>query len=64
MNLKKSFILAVIMSAIALFIWESYWRTKPEYYTAYLEDDRNLWSEQRAKVDDLTSDDVILIGAS
>lgn len=64
MNLKKSFILAVIMSAIALFIWESYWRTKPEYYTAYLEDDRNLWSEQRAKVDDLTSEDVILIGAS
>jgi hypothetical protein len=29
-----------------------------------LEDDRNLWSEQRAKVDDLTSDDIILIGAS
>jgi hypothetical protein len=64
MNLKKSLILAILMSSIGLIIWECYWRTKPEYYTAYLEDDRNLWSEQRAKVDDLTSDDVILIGAS
>ena len=64
MNLKKSLILAITMSSVALIIWECYWRTKPEYYTAYLEDDRNLWSEQRAKVPNLTSDDVILIGAS
>lgn len=64
MNLKKSLILAILMSCVALIIWECYWRTKPEYYTAYLEDDRNLWSEQRAKVEDLTSEDVILIGAS
>lgn len=64
MNLKKSLILALTISIAGLIIWECYWRTKPEYYTAYLEDDRNLWSEQRAKVDDLTSEDVILIGAS
>lgn len=64
MNLKRSLILALTISIIGLVIWECYWRTKPEYYTAYLEDDRNLWSEQRAKVDHLTSDDVILLGAS
>ena len=64
MQLKKSLILALAISIIGLIIWECYWRTKPEYYTAYLEDDRNLWSEQRAKVDDLTSNDVILLGAS
>ncbi|OZV68068.1 hypothetical protein [Winogradskyella aurantia] len=64
MDLRKSLILAIIISSLSLILWECYWRTKPEYYTAYLEDDRNLWSEQRAKVDHLTSDDVILIGAS
>ena len=64
MNLKKSLIFAITISFIGLIIWEFYWRTKSEYYTAYLEDDRNLWSEQRAKVDDLTSEDVILLGAS
>ncbi len=64
MHLKKSLILALTISLIGLIIWECYWRTKTEYYAAYLEDDRNLWSEQRAKVDDLTSEDVILLGAS
>jgi hypothetical protein len=64
MNLKKSLIIAIVISGAALIIWECFWRSKPEYYTAYLEDDRNLWAEQRAKVDDLTSEDVILIGAS
>ena len=64
MNLKKSLLVAVTLGFMGLIIWECYWRTKKDYYTAYLEDDRNLWSEQRAKVADLTSDDVILIGSS
>jgi len=64
MHLKKSLIIALIISIISLTAWELYWRTKPDYYKAYLEDSKYLWSEQRAMVDTATSDDIILLGAS
>ncbi|WP_242203645.1 hypothetical protein [Aestuariivivens insulae] len=64
MNLKTSLITALALSIIALTLWEFYWRSKPEYYIAYLEDDRNLWAEQRLKVETATSKDIILLGAS
>jgi hypothetical protein len=64
MKLKKSLFTAVLLCIWGLTIWEFYWRTKPEYYKAYLEDDRNLWAEQRAKAEKADSKDVILIGMS
>ncbi len=64
MNLKFSLQIAVVLSLIILGSWETYWRTKPEYYKAYLEDNKYLWAEQRSKVETANSDDVILLGAS
>ncbi|RED44958.1 hypothetical protein [Seonamhaeicola aphaedonensis] len=64
MKLKQSFIIALILTLIALTIWELYWRTQTDYYIAYLEDDRNLWAEERSKVETATSKDIILLGAS
>ena len=64
MKLKKSLIIALTLSIIGLIIWESYWRTKPEYYKAYLEDSKYLWAEQRRTVETANSDNIILLGAS
>lgn len=64
MNLNTSLITAIILSIIGLTLWELHWRSIPEYYIAYLEDDRNLWAEERAKVETATSEDIILLGAS
>ena len=64
MKLKQSLLIAVIISLIGLIIWESYWRTKPEYYRANVEDDRYLWAQERAKLEKVTKDDVVIIGSS
>jgi hypothetical protein len=64
MHLKQSLIIALTLGIISVTAWELYWRTKPEYYKAVLEDDRYLWAEQRAKVETATKDDIILIGSS
>lgn len=51
MNLKKSLLIAVILFVTVIGFWELYWRSKPEYYSACLEDDRYLWAKQREKVE-------------
>lgn len=62
MQLKKSFITGVIALVIALFCWEMYWRSQG--YIPDLDDDKDLWAVQRAKVADLGGQDVILTGSS
>ncbi|TNJ43201.1 hypothetical protein KFZ70_10965 [Tamlana fucoidanivorans] len=64
MKLKQSFTFALVLTIASITIWELYWRTQTDYYIAYLEDDRNLWSQERAKVEKATSEDIILLGAS
>ncbi|WP_136479838.1 hypothetical protein [Cognatitamlana onchidii] len=64
MKLKITLILALVLTTISVTIWEGYWRTQTDYYIAFLEDDRNLWSQERAKVETATSKDIILLGAS
>ena len=64
MNLKKSLTVGIVLTLIGLVLWESYWRTQTDYYTAYLEDDRHLWAEHRAQVETATSNDIVLLGAS
>jgi len=64
MNLKKSLLIAIILSAVSLFSWELYWRSKPELFKAVLEDDRYLWAEKRSLVETATHKDVIIIGSS
>ncbi|WP_248723670.1 hypothetical protein [Seonamhaeicola sp. ML3] len=64
MKLKHSLITALALTIVSITIWEGYWRTQTDYYIAYLEDDRNLWSQERAKVETATAEDIILLGAS
>jgi len=64
MMLKKSLLIACILSFIGLFAWETYWRSKPDYYKACLEDDRYLWANERAKVEKATKEDIVIIGSS
>lgn len=64
MKLKKSLLIAIVFSLFGLIAWEGYWRSKPEYYKACLEDDRYLWAEERSKVETATKEDVIIIGSS
>lgn len=62
MNLKQSLLIAVLLSAVSLGAWEFYWRSKGFYPN--IDDNKDLWAVQRAKVEQLTNDDVILIGSS
>lgn len=64
MKLKKTLIIAILLSAIGFVSWEMYWRTKPDYYKACLEDDRYLWAQERAKVESANELDVVIIGSS
>ena len=62
MNLKQSLFIALLLSIAGLGTWEIYWRTKGFYPT--LDDDKDLWAVQRAKVEKATEQDVLLTGSS
>lgn len=62
MSLKKSFLIALTISIIGLTSWELYWRSKG--YSPNLDDNKDIWAVQRAKVDKSSSNDVLLIGSS
>ncbi len=64
MNLKQSLLIAIVLAVVGLTVWELYWRSKPDYYHANLEDDRYLWAEHRGKVESATTKDVIILGSS
>ena len=62
MNLKNSFLIAISLSFLGLASWEYYWRSQGFYPT--LDDNKDLWAVQRAKVDKASKDDVVLLGSS
>ena len=62
MNLKRSLIIALTLCIISLGAWELFWRGQGKIPD--LDDDKNLWAVQRAKVDNATPDDVVLLGSS
>jgi hypothetical protein len=62
MNLKGSLITALVLSIAGISFWEIYWRSQGR--VPDIDDDKNLWADQRAKVKNLSNDDVILTGAS
>jgi len=62
MNLKGSLITALVLSFVSILLWEIYWKSNGK--VPDIDDDKNLWAEQRAKVDGLTKEDVILTGSS
>ncbi len=62
MNFKKSFVIAMILSIIGIASWEAYWRSQGYYPT--LNDEKALWAMHRVKVENLTQDDMIVLGSS
>ena len=62
MNLNGSLITAMVLSIASISFWEIYWRSQGK--VPDIDDDKNLWAEQRAKLDGLTKDDVVLTGSS
>jgi hypothetical protein len=62
MELKKAFILTIVLAIIGLAAWELYWRSQGFYPT--LNDEKALWAWQRAKVEKATKDNVIMLGSS
>ncbi len=62
MNLKQTLIIAVTLSVVSIVAWEVYWRSQGKIPD--LDDDKNLWAVQRAKVENGSSEDVVLLGSS
>jgi len=62
MELKKTFIFAILLSIVGLISWEMYWRSQGLYPN--LDENKDLWAQERAKVGSLIDQDVILLGSS
>jgi hypothetical protein len=62
MKLKKTLIIAIILSIVSIGAWEIYWRSQGFYPT--LNDNEALWAVQRSRVEKATSTDILLIGSS
>ncbi|WP_233244078.1 hypothetical protein [Tamlana fucoidanivorans] len=62
MNLKQSLFIALALTLIGVSIWELYWRSKG--FKPSIDNNEALWAVQRAKVDKLSKDDIVLIGSS
>ena len=62
MKLKQSLLITFILSIIAIVAWEAYWRSQGYYPT--LSDEKALWAKERAKLENATEKDVVIIGSS
>ena len=62
MNLKTSAIIALTGSLLLISGWEIYWRSQGRVPT--IDDDKYLFAQERAKVEGLTSEDIVIVGSS
>jgi len=62
MNLKQSLIIAVSLGIIAIGSWEFYWRSQG--HEPNLDDNKNLWANQRSKLENFDKNTVVFIGSS
>lgn len=62
MHLKQSLIIAFTLFVVSISVWELYWRSHNYYPT--LNDEKALWAKHRAKVEDASKDDIIILGSS
>ncbi|NND62484.1 MAG: hypothetical protein HKN48_04760 [Flavobacteriaceae bacterium] len=62
MNLKKSFFVALTLGLILVIAWEFYWRSQG--VEPNLDDNKELWAQQRAKLEKPNGDEVVFIGSS
>jgi hypothetical protein len=62
MKLKQSLVIAILLGSIAVTGWELYWRSQG--LQPNLDDNKNLWANQRQRLNDDTSHTVVFIGSS
>jgi len=62
MELKKTLIIAITISIVGLGAWEMYWRSQGYYPT--IDDNKELWAVERARLKDMSTDDVVFLGSS
>ena len=62
MKLKLSLILALVITLVATVFWEIYWRNQGRLPN--IDDNKNLWANQRDKLDKPNENDVTFIGSS
>ncbi len=62
MNLKQSLIIAVILGLLSVIGWEFFWRSQG--VEPNIDDNKNLWANQRAKLEKPNENAVVFIGSS
>jgi len=62
MSLKQSLVIAIILSIIAITAWEIYWRSQG--LLPNIDDNKNLWANQRQRLTDASANSVVFIGSS
>jgi hypothetical protein len=62
MKLKQSFIVAIVLALLSIIAWEFYWRSQG--HLPNIDDNKNLWANQRAKLEDIKENTVVFIGSS
>lgn len=62
MNLTRSFLIALILSFVSLGYWE--YHVRSQGFNPRLDDNKNLWANQRVRVNRASESDVVLIGSS
>jgi hypothetical protein len=62
MKLKKTLIIAIGMTLIATIAWEMYWRSQG--LLPNIDDNKNLWANQREKLENFDDNTVVFIGSS
>ena len=62
MQLKQTLIIAVTLGIISVTAWELYWRSQG--HSPNIDDNKNLWANQRAKLEDIKENTVVIIGSS
>ncbi|SHJ01225.1 hypothetical protein [Algibacter luteus] len=62
MQLKQSLIIAVTIGFLSVTAWELYWRSQGHHPN--IDDNKNLWANQRAKLENSQENTVAIIGSS
>ena len=59
---SRAFLIAAVLTVVAVGAWEVYWRG--EGYAPTLNDTRDLWAANRARIRDADPDQIVIIGSS
>ncbi len=62
MQIKQSLIIAITLGLLFVVAWELFWRSQG--HEPKIDDNKNLWANQREKLDEIKENTVVFIGSS